>query len=109
MDPSPLIVGDELYTITDAGIAACFDVATSKQRWQQRLGSNFWASPVYAAGRIYCLDDSGKTYVLKPGREYELLATNQLDGHTQASLAIVDDAIFLRSDTHLYRIENAGQ
>ena len=106
MDVSPLVVGDELYTISDAGIAVCYDAKTGKQLWQERLGGNFWASPVYADGRIYCLDDSGKTIVLAPSKKFTSLAENQLDGHTQASLAIVDGAIFLRTDTHLYRIEN---
>jgi outer membrane protein assembly factor BamB len=106
MDVSPLVVGDELYTISDAGVAVCYDAQTGKQLWQKRLGGKFWASPVYADGRIYCLNDSGKTYVLAPGKKYEVLAENQLDGASQASLAIVDGAIFLRTDTNLYRIEN---
>lgn len=105
MDVSPLVVGDELYTISDAGIAICYDAKTGKQHWQKRLGGKFWASPVYADGRIYSLDDSGKTIVLKPGTEFEQLAANQLDGATQASPAIVDGAIFLRTDKFLYRIE----
>jgi outer membrane protein assembly factor BamB len=105
MDVSPLVVGDELYTISDPGIAICYDAKTGKQRWQKRLGGKFWASPVYADGRIYCLDDSGKTIVLKPGPKFEQLAANQLDGATQASPAIVDGAIFLRTDKYLYRIE----
>jgi outer membrane protein assembly factor BamB len=106
MDVSPLVVGDELYTISDAGVAVCYDAKTGKQLWQKRLSGKFWASPVYADGRIYCLNDSGKTYVLAPGKEYEVLAENQLDGASQASLAIVDGAIFLRTDKNLYRIEN---
>jgi outer membrane protein assembly factor BamB len=106
MDVSPLVVGDELYTISDAGVAVCYDAKTGKQLWQKRLGGKFWASPVYADGRIYCLNDSGKTYVLAPGKKYEVLAENQLDGASQASLAIVDGAIFLRTDKNLYRIEN---
>jgi outer membrane protein assembly factor BamB len=105
LDVSPLVVGDELYLITDAGIGACYDVATGKQRWQKRLGSQFWASPVYADGRIYCLDATGTTTVLAAGPKFEILATNKLDGNTQASPAIVDGAIFLRTDKHLYRIE----
>ncbi len=108
LDVSALAVGDELYTISDPGIAMCFDLATGKQRWLRRLGNKFWASPVYADGRIYCLDDSGITHVLAPGTKFEELATNQLDGNTQASLAIVDGAIFLRTETHLYRIEKQG-
>ena len=80
LDVSPLVVGNELYTISDAGIAVCYDAATGKQHWQQRLASKFWASPVYADGRIYCLDDTATTTVLAPGQEFEKLATNKLDG-----------------------------
>jgi outer membrane protein assembly factor BamB len=105
LDVSPLVVGDELWTIADSGIAVCYDAHTGKQHWQQRLGSQFWASPVYADGRIYCLDATGTTTVLAAGPKFEVLATNKLDGRTQASPAIVDGAIFLRTDTHLYRIE----
>jgi outer membrane protein assembly factor BamB len=105
LDVSPLVVGNELWTIADSGIAACYDARSGRQHWQKRLGSQFWASPVYADGRVYCLDATGTTTVLAAGPKFEVLATNQLEGRTQASPAIVDGAIFLRSDTHLYRIE----
>jgi outer membrane protein assembly factor BamB len=105
MDVSPLLVGDELYTITDSGVIVCYEGTSGKQHWQKRLSSKFWASPVFADGRIYCLDDSGTTTVLAPGTEFKELATNKLDGHTQASPAFVDGVVFLRTDTHLYRIE----
>jgi outer membrane protein assembly factor BamB len=74
----------------------------------KRLGSKFWASPVDVQGRIYCLDAEGTTTVLAAGTEFEKLATNKLPGSAQASPAIVDGAIFLRTDTHLYRIEKSG-
>jgi outer membrane protein assembly factor BamB len=106
LDVSPLLAGDELYTITDSGIAACWDAASGKQHWQQRLGAKFWASPVYADGKIYCLDEEATTTVLRAGSKFERLATNKLDGQAQASPAIVDGAIFLRTGSHLYRIEN---
>ncbi len=98
-------MGDELYTITDSGVIVCYDATSGKQHWQKRLSSKFWASPVYADGRIYCLDDSGTTTVLAPETEFKELATSKLDGHTQASPAFVDGVVFLRTDTHLYRIE----
>ena len=107
LDVSPLVVGNELYTISDSGIAACYDAKTGRRHWMKRLGSKFWASPVHAQGRIYCLDADGTTTVLAAGRKFEKLATNKLPGRTQASLAIVDGAIFLRTDRHLYRIEKA--
>jgi outer membrane protein assembly factor BamB len=108
LDVSPLAVGNEIYTIADSGIAVCYDARSGKQHWQKRLGSQFWASPVDAEGRIYCLDASGTTTVLAAGPQFKILATNKLAGRTQASLAIVDGAIYLRTDTHLYRIEKTG-
>jgi outer membrane protein assembly factor BamB len=107
LDVSPLAVGNEVYTITDTGIGVCYDAATGKPHWQERLSSKFWASPVYADKRIYCLDEAGVTKVLAPGPKFEVLATNKLDGNAQASPAIVDGVIFLRTATHLYRIEKS--
>lgn len=103
--PSPVLVGDELYLVSDAGIGTCLDARTGKQNWQQRLGGKYSASPLYADGRIYFLDEEGKTTVIKPGTEYAVLSTNQIEGRTLASFAVSGKALFLRSDTHLYRIE----
>ncbi len=102
---SPLLVGDELYTISDAGVATCFDARSGSIHWSERILGNCSASPVLADGRIYFCDEDGKTVVLEPSREFTLLAKNELDGQIMASLAIAGRAIFLRTDTHLYRIE----
>ena len=105
LNPSPLLVGDELYLISDNGIATCLDAVSGTQHWQERIGGNFSASPTLADGKIYLLDEEGKTTVIAPGKKYEVLATNTLEGRTLATPAIVDQAVFLRTDTHLYRIE----
>ena len=102
---SPLVVHDEIYIISDAGVATCLDAKTGHVHWQERVSGNYSASPVYADGRIYFPSREGKTTVLKPGREFIKLAENVLDGRLMASPALVDSAMFLRSDTHLYRIE----
>ena len=103
--PSPLIVGDEIYFVSDNGILTCLDARDGKEHWRERLGGNFSASPAYADGKIFFLSEEGKTTVIKPGSHFEKLAENQLDGRTLASIAIVDRSILIRSDTHLYRIE----
>ncbi len=108
LDVSPLLVGDELYTISDTGIAVCYDAASGKVHWRQRLTGKFWASPVLADGRIYCLDAEATTTVLLPGKKFARLAVNELDGAAQASPAFVDGAIFLRTESHLYRIGDAA-
>jgi outer membrane protein assembly factor BamB len=73
--------------------------------WQERVGGDFSASPVFADGRIYFLNETGKTTVLAPGKTYTVLAENELPGRTLASLAPAHGAIYLRTDTALYRIE----
>ena len=105
--PSPILVGDELYYISDTGVLSCVDATTGKMIWQQRLGGNYSASPVFADGRIYTLSEEGMTTVFAPGKTFQKLATNRLDGTTLASIAISDRSLFIRSDTHLYRIAAA--
>jgi outer membrane protein assembly factor BamB len=104
LTPSPLLVGDELYLVNDAGIASCLDAATGGTRWVERLGGEYSASPVFADGRIYFQSEDGVTTVIAPGRAFHRLATNTLDGRTLASIAVSAGSIFIRSDSHLYRI-----
>lgn len=104
LTPSPIVVGDELYIVNDGGIASCIDAKTGSVIWQSRLGGTYSASPVYADGRLYFPAEQGVTTVIAPGKEARRLATNRLDGGHLASMAVAGGAIFLRSDTHLYRI-----
>jgi outer membrane protein assembly factor BamB len=101
---SPLLVGEELYMISDNGIASCSDARTGQEHWRVRLGGNYSASPVYADGRIYFLSEEGETAVIGPGRQYTPLATNRLDGQALASMAVSAGSIFIRTRTHLYRL-----
>lgn len=104
-NPSPLLVGDELYLVTDRGIFTCFDAKYGEELWTERVGGNFSSSPLFADGRIYVSSEEGLTHVLKPGRKFESLAKNQLAGRILASPAALDRAIYLRTDKSLYRIE----
>jgi len=104
-NPSPLAAGGRIYMTTDLGILTCVDAKLGKELWRKRLNGNFSASPTLAGGRIYLINEDATPFVIGPGAEYELLATNQLDGRALASPAFVDGAIYLRTDTHLYRIE----
>ena len=106
LTPSPLLVGEELYVIADNGIATCLDAATGKEHWRARIGGNHSASPIYADGRIYFLSEEGESVVIAAGKELKVLAKNQLDGETLASMAVSDGSIFVRSRTHLYRLSN---
>ncbi len=106
LTPSPLLVGDELYLISDNGIASCVDARSGKEHWRVRMDGNFSASPLYGDGRIYFLSEEGESTVIAPGRQYKLLATNRLEGQTLASMAVSGDSIFIRTRTHIYCLGN---
>lgn len=102
---SPVLVDDLLYMVSDDGMITCLEPETGKQVWQQRAGGSYAASPIYGDGRIYFCNQQGKTTVLKPGRTCQILATNTLDTGLMASPAVDGRALYLRTRTHLYRIE----
>jgi outer membrane protein assembly factor BamB len=104
LTPSPLLVGDDLYVLSDNGIASCLDARAGTVRWQQRLGHGFSASPVAADGRVYFLDEDGRTVVVKAGSPGEILATNVLDGPALASMAVASHSFIIRTGASLYRI-----
>lgn len=101
---SPILVDGLLYLIADDGALLCLDAATGEQVWRERIGGNYAASPVYADNRLYFCSQQGKTTVLKPGRAFEPVATNQLENGFMASPAVSGKAFILRTKTHLYRI-----
>lgn len=103
--PSLLAVGEELYMVSDKGIASCLDASTGKSHWVERLGGNYSASPLYVDGRIYFQSEQGDTTVIAPGREFKKLATSQLGEQTLASYGVIDNALLIRSEKFLYRIE----
>ena len=103
--PSLLYHDGLLYTIKENGIALCMDGKTGEVVWQQRMEGTYSASPVFAAGRIYFLAENGNTTMIEPGRAFKELGVNPLEGHCQASPAISNGRMFIRSDKHLFCIK----
>lgn len=103
--PSPVLVDDCLYMVNDSGIASCVAAETGKVVWSRRLGGEYSASPLFAEGRVYVFSHEGKTTVLRPGPECDVLAENTLDAGFMASPAVAGNALYLRTKTHLYRVE----
>ena len=103
--PSPILVGDEIVMVSDKGVATCLDAESGEVRFSERLGGNFCSSPLYADGRIWVGNREGQTFVLTPGKEFHVEATNQLDGEIMATPIAVGPALFLRTDKAVYRIE----
>ena len=110
--PSPVLHDGRLYVLTDNGMLSCFDAESGTPHYQQaRLPKpyNFKASPVGANGKLYLATEEGDVVVVRMGDEFEVLATNVMEGHSFiASPVIVDGDIYLRSRTHLFRIGPDG-
>jgi outer membrane protein assembly factor BamB len=107
LNASPILVGDELYVVSDIGVATCVDARTGKLRWRRRIGGNYSTSPLASDGRLYFLDEDGTTHVVAADKKYEALGTNRLKGTTLASLAAANGRLYLRTDSALYCIEES--
>jgi outer membrane protein assembly factor BamB len=103
--PALLLIDDLLYMIDEGGIATCVEAKTGAEVWRERIGGNYSASPIYADGNIYFCSEEGKTTVVKAGREFSKVSENTLPDGFMASPAAVGNALYLRTRTHLYRIE----
>lgn len=103
--PSPLLVGDELYTVSDNGLASCIDAKTGDVHWQKRVpGRGYSSSPIYANGHVYLLSEDGVGTVLKASKTYEQVSRNELGDRTLASYAVSDGYLYVRTAKRLYKI-----
>lgn len=103
---SPVVIGKKIYLLSESGILSLVDSATGKIEKFSALKSSFSASGVLADGHLYFADEKGKTFIVKPGPELKIVAINQLDDGCMASPALDGKAIYLRTKSHVYRIEN---
>jgi outer membrane protein assembly factor BamB len=103
--PSPLLVGTELYLVSDSGVASCLDARTGRVHWTKRLGGSYSASPLYAGGKVYFQNEDGLGTVIEAGRHFQALARNDLEERALASYAAAGNALFIRTQNHLYRVQ----
>ncbi len=105
LTPSPLIVGGELYTISDLGVASCLDAKSGTVHWQERVGGHHSASPIVADGKIYFMSEEGVATVVAASKSYKVIARNDMEEKIMASPAAANGAIYLRAEKHLYRVK----
>ena len=109
-EPSLLYYQGLLYALMDNGVLVCFDGKTGKELYRKRLGGACNSSPIASNGRVYFSNNEGTTFVVKAGREFELLGTNSLGERITASPAVSGNQLFYRTDSHVYCIgENTKQ
>ena len=103
--PTPVLVEGRIYMTDDGGIATCINARTGAEIWRARLKGNYSASPLYADEKIYFFNEDGLTTVVEAGPKFQMLSENELDDGFMATPAIAEKALFLRTKSHLYRVE----
>jgi len=98
-------VRGRVYVVSDNGVASCFDTSDGTQIWKQRIGGDYSASPLLAGGLIYFGSHEGAVTIIQPGDQGDVVAKNQLEGKIMASPAVVDNALVLRTEDAIYRID----
>ena len=102
--PSMLYVRPYLYVLTETGLVTCREGNTGQVIWRERLGGKHSASPVYADGKIYFLNEKGRAAVIEAGPQFKKIAENELGEKCLASPAISGGRLFVRTETNLYCI-----
>jgi outer membrane protein assembly factor BamB len=103
---SGAIVGDHVYILEENGVPHCYELQTGKEVWEiaKRPGGGSWSSMVASGGRLYVLCQNGDTHVFAASPKYELLSTNRLGEPTNASIAVSNGELFIRTAGHLWCI-----
>ena len=106
--PSPLLHEGLIYIVDDNGVATCLEADDGREVWRERLGGNFSASPILAGGHLYFSNQDGAVFVVKPGRDFGLVAQNELDDRIMASPAVIDHGFVFRTERSVYRVVRAS-
>ena len=99
--PTPLFYEGKIYFWVDSGILTCIDAATGEKVYRERIGGNFFASPIVADGKILGLSREGELVAIRPGDEFEILGRSSVGDGASATPAVANNRLFLRTDTHL--------
>ena len=99
---SPLAVNGMLYIATTYGAFACYDAKTGEKLWSQEFGDAIYSSPVFADGKVYVTDMTGKTHIIKSTRDYQPVATPELGEKAVCSPVFQDGKVYLRGMNNLY-------
>lgn len=106
--PSPVVAGDFFFCVSDSGVLHCFDTATGRIHWTERVREHH-ASLAVAEGRVYLVNDFGVLRVLEPAGKYKLVAESDLGEKVFASPAFSEGQIFIRGDRHLFCLGQRAQ
>ncbi|MEO0531325.1 MAG: PQQ-binding-like beta-propeller repeat protein, partial [Planctomycetota bacterium] len=107
--PSPVVWQNQVLVINRGGVLACGDLETGDVLWRRRLGGRFWATPVAADGRLYCVNAEGEATVVDLTDGGKVLSKADFGEDILGSPAVSRDAVYFRSNGHLWKIAPTQQ
>lgn len=102
--PTSVCVGDRLFLWSDAGIVSSVVASTGEVKWQERVGGNFFSSPIWVDGRLFCVSRSGEVVVVSAGEQFEVLARNALIEPTHSTPAVAGGRMYIHTTQHLISV-----
>ncbi|MCA9232603.1 MAG: PQQ-binding-like beta-propeller repeat protein [Planctomycetales bacterium] len=102
--PSPVVVDGLVYVINSAGVLTCGSLESKQLLWRKRLGGSFWATPVAVGNYLYCINATGQSFVVDAASGGEIVSECEFGEDILASPAVADNALFVRSHHHLWKI-----
>jgi len=106
--PTSVCVGPLLFLWGDGGVISCLEAASGEIKWQERIGKNYFGSPVCVDGRLFCVSTSGEVVVLSASQKFELLARNPLGETTHSTPAVAGGRMYIHTSKHLVSIGGRG-
>ena len=102
--PTSVCVGESLFLWSDAGIVSRVHAVTGEVKWQERVDGNFFSSPVWVDGRLFCVSRTGEVVVVAASEKFEVLARNPLGELTHSTPAISGGRMYIHTSQHLISI-----
>ena len=100
--PTLIVVDDLLFSCTDSGMISCFDLASGREHWVERISAGFWSSPVSDGRHLFCVDKKGTVFVVKASAKFEKPSSSELDETTEATPAIDNGSVLIRTAGNLF-------
>jgi len=107
--PTPLIYKDRLFIWGDGGVLCCRDLKTGKEIYRERVSGNFFSSPIFADGKIYCASRDGELVCVAAEGPFQILGRSRLESGVNATPAIANQRLFVRTDTHLFSVKGESK
>lgn len=102
--PTPIAIGDRIYAWGDSGIVTCLKAETGETVWNERVGGDFFGSPVCAAGKLYAVSSKGELVVIEAADQFKVLGRSDLGESSHATPAVANGRMYIRTLSHVFCI-----